>query len=78
MQQDRPHWPDGRRIETRRLFPGLPVVKGKPDWEWRVEDWDLGDPSGGWFHTEAEALDDVRLAIEELSVMVAKDPPRGG
>jgi hypothetical protein len=47
------------------VFPCAPEIPDKPDWRWFVEDWDLGDPSGCYFASEAEALADARARIEE-------------
>ena len=58
-------WPDGRRIVTDRIFPHDIERKHAPDWVWYPEEYDLGDPSGSYFVTEADALEDARRAIEE-------------
>lgn len=58
-------WPDGRRIVTDRIFPHDIERKNAPDWIWSLEDFDLGDPTGSYFVTEADALADARRAIGE-------------
>ena len=58
-------WPDGRQIVIRRLFPNLPEVNGLPDWQWFVDEWDEGHPSGGYFQTKEDTLADAARAIED-------------